>query len=1144
MHITQHIKVLDEFHKLIQLIRTGRMPCSAFGVPESLKPHIARAVAEATQRPVIVVCASQDKAETYAEATPGGVFIPKRALQLRASVARSRELTFARITGISRMRAGKAAVAYLSEEALAARMVPPGDFERAQTVAATGDVIDPEQMMQRLVTAGYERVGAVEAQGQAARRGEIVDVFCPGQQVPIRIDFFDDVVESIHEFDPGTQRRSKQKIQEVTLLPAIEMILSDETAQMCAAYFEDTQPETPSMAARFDEYARLTRKDHFFEDIENFAYAFCNDSLIDYLPGALIVFDDYKHIRTDGQDWQEMFALKLRALVKSGEAVDDQRALYLPQDEIKRRALGRDVLDFCVLNASGELGAKSEISVHAKGALSYNKKLDLLKDDLKARVQNGWRVYLMCGSKEKAEKLSQTLSDGQGSIPFIADGRELVHGQAGTYTDRLLSGFELTTIKTYFLGEHEIYGFVKRKKKAKRRKALDVFTDLKTGDMIVHDVHGKGKFLGLVTRAVQGISRDYLELEYRGGDKLFIPTDQIDRVQKYMGGESERLSKLGGKEWSQTKARVKKAVKELAEDLVSIYSERIGSKGHKYGEDTLWQRQFEDNFPFEETEGQLKSTCEIKADMQSDKVMDRLLLGDVGYGKTEVAMRACFKAVMEGRQCAVLVPTTLLARQHHHTFTERFTEFAVEIESLSRFVPAGEQRRVIAGLAAGTVDVVIGTHRLLSRDVVFKDLGLLIIDEEQRFGVSHKERIKDLKRNVDVLTLSATPIPRTLQMSLTGIRDMSMLDTPPEERKPPESYVLEYSGQLVRDAVVREMERGGQTYFVCRQIAQMDKLAGDLRQFVPEARVAAAHGRMSETQIENVMVDFDAGEYDVLLCTTIIESGIDIPNVNTVIVYEAHMFGLAQLYQIKGRVGRATQNAYAYLTYLPGTRMTPEAEKRLQTIAEFTEFGAGFKIAMRDLEIRGAGNMLGPEQSGQMAAVGYDMYCRMMREAVAEVRGKTPEQINESSVEIKIDAHVPGSYISNEMQRIEVYKKIAAVDGTRSARQVREEIADRYGKLPKPVENLIVIAVIRHFAMRAGIASITRVGRVFTLKYGAESRLNTNKLLKILDQHKGIAQLRAAVPPFILLKTKDKPLDTLLGFLKEISRCVLQGTQV
>ncbi len=1135
MRITKHIAMLEEFAKLEELIRAGKLPCSIFGVPDSLKPHFAAALSDTLARPVIIVCSSQEKAESLAESANGAVFIPKRPLELRSSVARSREQMFARIQSISKIVSGQAKVAFICEEALCARLVSRQEFQDAHIMIKKDEVYDPQELMKKLVLSGYERVNAVETQGQAARRGEILDVFCPGNIAPYRIDFFDDVIESINEFDPGTQRRSKHEKKRVVLNPAIELVPGQEAAEKGAQYFKNAKPQSAALAQNFEQYAKNILQDRFFEDMENYAYAFCSSSLLDYLADAIVIFDDHKRVLEAQEQRRQAFADKLGIMVSNNEAVSDQKNLYLEISDIIKNV--KDILDYCVISKSSALGAKNEVSVHAKNALSYNKKLDILKEDIKERIGNGWAVYLMCGSLKKANALASELSEKGFGVPCITDGRDLHTGEAAAYPERLISGFELTYKKTYFLGEREIFGFAKKPKKSYVKKRLDIFTDLKSGDMIVHDVHGKGRFLGLVKREVLNISRDYLELEYRGGDKLFIPTDQIDRVQKFMGGEGGKLSKLGGKEWSRTKARVKSAVKELAQDLVSIYSERMNKKGYQYGQDTLWQKQFEDTFPYEETSGQLQCIKEIKKDMQREKVMDRLLLGDVGYGKTEVAMRACFKAVMEGRQCAVLVPTTLLARQHYHSFLERFSEFAIEIKSLSRFVSAADTKRIIHGIRAGTVDIVIGTHRLLSKDIVFKDLGLLVIDEEQRFGVSHKERIKDIKRSVDVLTLSATPIPRTLQMSLTGIRDMSMLDTPPEERKPPESYVMEYSGQLIRDAILKEMERGGQVYFVCRQIGLMDKLAGDLRRYVPEARVAAAHGRLGETQMEKVMVNFLSGEYDVLLCTTIIESGIDIPNVNTVIVYEADKFGLAQLYQIKGRVGRATKSSYAYLTYLPGIRMTPDAEKRLSTIAEFTEFGAGFKIAMRDLEIRGAGNLLGPEQSGQMAAVGYDMYCRLMREAVGEIRGEQAKSVFDAAVEIKINAHVPAAYIDDEIQRIEIYKKIAAVDGVNSAKQVKEEIADRYGKLPKSVENLILISIIKSFAAQAEIASVTRNGRVFMLKYSEQSHVDINRLLAVLERYGKSAQLKAAAPPYIIFRAGKSPVDELLAFLKDISRC-------
>lgn len=1134
MQITAHLKASEVFSQLKGTIRAGRIPCSLFGVPESLKPHLASALSQQLDRSVIVICADEGSAETYADALETAVHIPHRPLQLRSSVARSRELMFRRIDGISKMLRGEANIAFLSEEALLARLVSPDDFEFAHLTLQKDADYDPEKLIQMLVLNGYERVGSVETAGQAARRGEILDVFCPGAVAPYRIDFFDTVVESIHAFDPGTQRRSRESLSEVTLPPAVELVLNEDAAQKCADYFASIKPKNPVLAQRFENYAYSLNKHHYFDDLENFAYLFGDNCLLDYIPEALVLFDDHRRVTDAEQQRSDEFRERLETLLQTGTALTDQQSLYLPLRDVTVN--GKPIIDLCTISESADLHAKTTLHMKAKSALSYHKKLELLQDDLKGRIAAGWRVYLACGSLARAERLASELSDASLSLPCIKDHRMLELGEAGAFPDRLLSGFELTAQKTYFLGEHEIYGFTRKHRRTASRKRMDIFTDLKPSDIIVHDIHGKGRFLGLVTRAVQGISRDYMELEYRDGDKLFIPTDQIDRIQKYMGGDNERLSKLGGREWSQTKSRVKKAVKELAEDLVSIYSERLHKKGYKYGEDTLWQHQFEDSFPYDETEGQLQSIDEIKKDMQQEKVMDRLLLGDVGYGKTEVAMRACFKAVMEGRQCAVLVPTTLLARQHYHTFRERFKEYAATIESVSRYVSAADQTRILNGLKAGTVDIVIGTHRLLSPDIKFKELGLLVIDEEQRFGVSHKERIKDIKRSVDVLTLSATPIPRTLQMALTGIRDMSVLDTPPEERKAPESYVMEYSGQLLRDAVTREMDRGGQVYFVCRQIGLMDHLAADLHINVPEARVAVAHGRMGETAMEDVMVDFMNGMYDVLLCTTIIESGIDIPNVNTVIVYEADKFGLAQLYQIKGRVGRAAKTSFAYLTYLPGTHMTPDAEKRLATIAEFTELGAGFKIAMRDLEIRGAGNLIGAEQSGQMAAVGYDMYCRLMREAVAEIRGERVERPADTSVEIGLNAHVPASYIDDEIQRIEIYKKIAAIESTSSAKQLKEEIVDRYGKMPKSVQNLMLISLIKRFAARAGLVSVTRNASAFTLKYPDECTIDTGRLLRVLQKHKN-SRLRDAVPPYINFKAPKTAIEALLQFLSDIRHC-------
>lgn len=678
------------------------------------------------------------------------------------------------------------------------------------------------------------------------------------------------------------------------------------------------------------------------------------------------------------------------------------------------------------------------------------------------------------------------------------------------------------------LGANDIYGRVRKTgvRKKRRRTEEDIFSDLSPGDFVVHEVHGKGKYLGLKTLDAGGVTAEYMEIEYRGGDKLYIPTAQIDRVQKYIGSEDAppQLSKLGGREWETAKTKARESALKLAFDLVDLYAQRFESKGHAFPKDTVWQKQFEEAFEYEETEGQRESIEEIKKDMESPRVMDRLLLGDVGYGKTEVAMRAAMKAVTDGKQVAVLVPTTLLARQHIKTFRERFRDFPVTIEGLTRF-SKGRHKEVLEELRRGKVDIIIGTHRLLSSDVQFNDLGLLIVDEEQRFGVTHKEKIKLLKQSVDVLTLSATPIPRTLEMSLVGIRDMSTLDTPPSMRKQPYSYVMRYSDGLLRDAVMREIGRNGQVYFVCRRINEMDKLVADVKRNVPEARVAAAHGQMSEAELERVVGGFIDGEYDVLVCTTIIESGIDIPSVNTIIVYEADKFGLSQLYQLKGRVGRSDKNAYAYFTYLGDGGMKENAAKRMAAIREFTQLGSGFKIAMRDLQIRGAGNLLGPEQSGHMANVGYAMYCKLMREAVATAKGKHVEAEFETAVELGVPAYIPDSYISGQTDKMDIYKLISKIRTVADAKAAAKELADRFGKIPREVNNLIVTATVKSYAAAAGIASVIKKTDGIELKYSETVDPNVKKLLKIVSGRANDVILRPSTPPALIYRT-DKGFDT------------------
>ena len=676
----------------------------------------------------------------------------------------------------------------------------------------------------------------------------------------------------------------------------------------------------------------------------------------------------------------------------------------------------------------------------------------------------------------------------------------------------------------------------KTKSKSKGVSKIKSFAELKPGDYVVHVNHGIGVYKGIKQIEVSGHKRDYLDIVYDKGDKLYVPVDQLDLVQKYIGseGKSPKVNKLGGAEWQKAKSKVKKSINEIAEDLVKLYAARASVKGYKYSKDTEWQMQFEDEFPFQETPDQLSSIEEIKKDMESDKPMDRLLCGDVGYGKTEVALRAAFKAVMEGKQVAFLVPTTILAEQHYKNMIKRFSDFPIKIDMISRFRTAKEQKSTLQSVKEGNVDVLVGTHRLVSKDIVFKDLGLLIVDEEQRFGVAQKEKIKNLKKNVDVLTLSATPIPRTLHMSLTGVRDISVIETPPEERYPIQTYVVEQNDQLIRDAIMREIGRGGQVYFVYNRVEDIEKIANYIKNLVPESRVGIAHGQMTERQLEKEMLDFMANEYNVLVCTTIIETGIDIQNVNTIIIYDADKMGLSQLYQLRGRVGRSNRIAYAYLLYTKDKVLTEVAEKRLKALKDFTELGSGFKIAMRDLEIRGAGNMMGSAQHGHMAAIGYDLYCRMLEDTVKLIKGDIDKEPIETTVDLKVDAYIPSSYIEDEMQKIEVYKKIAAIESIDEYMDIKEELEDRYSDIPDPVYNLMDIAYIKSRAKLLSIEEIKESGNDVIFRFQAGDS-NYEKIFKvIIEKYKDSIMLKFGEIPSFIFKLKDQKKENMLAFFKEM----------
>ena len=792
------------------------------------------------------------------------------------------------------------------------------------------------------------------------------------------------------------------------------------------------------------------------------------------------------------------------------------------------------------------------VDVNARSLSSYNNSFEALVKDLKQYRKQGYRVLLLSGSRTRAKRLAEDLRDYELSAVYTEDPtREVIPGEVLTYYGHVNKGFEYPLLKFVVLSESDIFGAEKKKKKKKSNysgQKIQDFNDLKVGDYVVHETHGLGIYRGIEKVEMEKVVKDYIKIEYRDGGNLYVLATGLDVIQKYASADASKtpkLNKLGTKEWEKTKTKVRSAVGEIAKDLVELYAHRQQAKGFAYGPDTVWQREFEEMFPFEETEDQLMAIADTKADMESDKIMDRLVCGDVGYGKTEIAIRAAFKAVQEGKQVVYLVPTTILAGQHYNTFTQRMKDFPVRIDLLSRFRTPGEIKKTLTDLKKGMVDVVIGTHRVLSKDVEFKDLGLLIIDEEQRFGVAHKEKIKKLKENVDVLTLTATPIPRTLHMSLIGIRDMSVLDEAPNDRMPIQTFVCEYNDEMVREAISRELARNGQVYYVYNRVNNIADITAQIQALVPEANVAYAHGQMKEHELERIMMDFVNGEIDVLVSTTIIETGLDISNVNTMIIHESDKLGLSQLYQLRGRVGRSNRNAYAFLMYKKDQLLKEVAEKRLAAIKEFTDLGSGFKIAMRDLEIRGAGNLLGMSQHGHMEAVGYDMYCKMLNEAIQRIQGVEAIQDFATIIDLDVDAFIPPTYIVNEVQKLDIYKRIAGIENVKERDDMKDELLDRFGEIPKSVDNLLRIALIRVAAHKLYITDIKGKQERIIFTFRPDAMIDVAKIPEFLKKHGQELSFTAYGNPFFTYKYKKTGLvETDEALLLERSEQLLEEMQI
>ena len=1130
-----------EFSRMADALAGSAGPVAAFGLQEAHKAHIAAALS--LSHTVLLVCPTDTGAVRMYESArcmlpDAALFLP-RETPLVHVLNVSSERSAQRVQALSQLLFAENRLVVCSMAALMQRLAPKEAFLAQCLSLKSGGEADPRALVSRLCAAGYERVDLVEGRGQVAARGDILDVYPPQARYPLRIEFWGDTIDQMRDFDPVTQRSVEQRT-EALLPPAFETPQPPEAMARALRQMEDRAGFDAQREA-FLEKTPCAGADALLPLLFDRL-----DTLLDYLPeGALLLLDEPGRLEEAARTAELTFSESVSAMLERGEGDPAQGNLQLgAQTALGLLSTPRTAACHTLSRNHPLFAPRVIVQFLARTAPQYMGDTEELVRDIGLWKRTGEAVVLFAG--EHAGPLREQLAAGGVETAFSRSlSRPPVRGEALIVEETLLSGFAYPELHLTVLGSAELFGRRSpAKRAAKKRNALS-FSELAVGDYVVHEAHGIGRFVGVESLTVDGNTRDYLLLEYRGGDRLYIPTDQMDRVQKYIGGGDEdsvpHLSKLGGSEWQGRVNRAKESAKKLAVDLAALYAARSAISGFAFSKDSPWQVQLEERFPYTETPDQLQSIREIKADMERPRPMDRLLCGDVGYGKTEVALRAAFKAVQDSKQVAFLVPTTILAQQHYNTLTARFSDFPVRTACLSRFQTAEQRRAIKQKLQKGEIDVVIGTHALLAKDVRFRDLGLLIIDEEHRFGVNHKEQLKALRQQIDVLTLTATPIPRTLNLSMSGIRDISVIETPPEARYPVQTFVLEYTDGLIVDAVTRELSRGGQVYIVYNRVQSMDGFARRLSELLPEASILTAHGQMPEGQLERTMLDFMEHKADVLLCSTIIESGLDIPNANTLIVIDADRMGLAQLYQLRGRVGRSTRLGYAYLTVQRGRVMNEKAHKRLLAIREFTQFGAGFQLAMRDLEIRGAGSLLGAEQHGHIADVGYEYYLKIVQSAVREARGEALPPAADVTLDIPIDAHIPRDYIPNEVQRLSAYRRIADVDGAEAQLLLREELEDRYGELPQAVENLFTLALIKAYAARAGLTQISvREGEAL-LSFLPDAPLDGGRLILAVADFRG-AQLLATNPPAIRIRQKDASAaalaDNLPQFIYTILHCV------
>ena len=1165
--VMQPLKTCEKFQVLLENIANKSFPIDIYGVSDSGKSYIINGIYEENNNSMVVVTHSDVEAKNLYEDlsfyTNDVFYFPVREVVFYNVDAISGDLRWARLKVIKEiLQNDKKKIIVTSIDALTSLYTPKDYYLKYNMVIKHGDEIDLKEVSNKLIECGYERVEVVEGKGEFSFRGGILDVFPPTSAYPFRIELFGDEVDSIRKFNTESQR-SIEKVEEFEIFPAKEVIvdneakerainkINEELNQVISGDSKDNQERINKIKSIVDKNLELLKTTSTFETIDSYVPFFYEklDSFFDYLEGFTFVLDDYKRCLGKVNSIYYEFNENYMSFLQRGDILPSQNNLLINKEELEiKLENGRLITLSAFLNKIDMFSNHIDIGFEEISLNKYNGQLNLLFDDISDRKNKKYKTVILAGTRPRGERLVKTLKEKEIESVYKDSIEEINPGEVVVTFGNLLRGFDFPELELSIISDKDIFGETRRKRsasKVNKRKGvakINSFAELKPGDYVVHANHGIGVFKGIKQMTAGGSTRDYLDIVYDKGDKLYVPVDQLDLVQKYIGseGKSPKINKLGGAEWQKAKAKARKSINEIAQDLVKLYATRSTLKGHSFNKDTEWQRQFEDEFPYEETPDQLTSLEEIKSDMESDKPMDRLLCGDVGYGKTEVAIRAAFKAVMDGKQVAFLVPTTILADQHYNNFVKRFSDFPIKIDMVSRFRTPKQQKATLQALKEGNVDILIGTHRLVSKDIVFKDLGLLIVDEEQRFGVAQKEKIKNMKKNVDVLTLSATPIPRTLHMSLTGVRDISVIETPPEDRYPIQTYVVEQNDQLIRDAILREMGRDGQVYFVYNRVESIDEMANYIRELVPECKVGIMHGQMTEKELEKEMIAFMNKEYDVLVCTTIIETGIDIPNVNTMIVHNADKMGLSQLYQLRGRVGRANRIAYAYFIYTKDKILTEVAEKRLKALKDFTELGSGFKIAMRDLEIRGAGNMMGSSQHGHMATIGYDLYCRMLEDTIKVIKGEMDNEPVETSVDIKVDAFIPSSYIEDEIQKIEVYKKIAAIESREDYNEIKNELEDRYSEIPESVYNLMDIAYIKSICKKLFIEDIKETAKEIRFKFVKGYKDFNSMFGLLLKNYKENVILYFGETPSFAIKLnsikKEKALEIYINILEDMAK--------